>query len=354
MKRFSRLALWINLIFLLTHQVVGQNLSSDSTRRLFIEPFDKKINIGPILRHRYPIFIISGQDATHKRLYFRPNNSATAGLRGYTFGIAWETTLSLGKGTRNTSRYGESHSSDIVINGVGKRWYGDFQWLNYEGLYLKRSWENYSGDTVYPSRTDMTIRTRSASFTWIFRPERFSLRSAYLFTERQIKSSGSPLLRVQVSTTKFDAHSPLISGVDVDYFSDLDQVNGIHFTSFGVGAGYSYTYVPKKNFFINGTVVAGPAHYWSRYLNPGTTRTYDVQFNLNSYMGFSAGYNGDRFYGGFSYRGQTFSLKTNSSLINGNQNSFAIHGGMRIRESGILKKRMNDINYRKALNGFSF
>jgi hypothetical protein len=347
MKQLFHLALRASLLQLLVIQASAFNLDSDSTRIFFIESLDRKINVGPILRHRYPIYNISGPDAAHKKLTFRPNNSATAGLRAYIFGVAMETTFSLGKGTNSVSRYGESHSSDLVVNGVGKRWYGDIQWLNYEGLYLKRSWEKYSADAVLPSRSDMSVRTRSLSFTWILRPDRFSLRSAYLFTERQIKSSGSPLLRINLSTNKFDADNPLISGADVDYFPDLNQVNGIHFTSLGIGVGYSYTYVPKRNFFLNGAFVAGPAHYWSRYLNPGTARTYDVQFNLTSYFGFSAGYNGDRFYGGFTYRGQTFSLKNNTSGISGNQNSFAIHGGMRLRETGFLKKRLSDINYRK-------
>ena len=315
--------------------------SQDSLHNDAIRKFRNGIILGPVMKYRYPSIVFTGPVKDFNRMVFRPNSNLVAGFRINIFGINLESARSLTQGFRDPDRYGTTKARDLTFNTMQRRWFGDLQFTRYNGLYYRKSWQS-APDLVTPAREDLRIRNNSLSFTWIFNPERFSYRGAFLFMEQQVRSAGSPLLRVSVSSTGFTGTDPLLGDPDLVNFPGMEQVTGIHHTALGIAPGYSYTWV-WKDFFINGTLVAGAAHYWARYEQAGKPDRYDIQFNFVSTLGMAAGYNGNKWFAGITYRGQGFRLKRDNIQITGSQNAFNILAGIRLLERGIFTKRANDL-----------
>lgn len=291
------------------------------------------------MKYRYPGIQFNGPDRDFRRMVFRPNSNLTAGLRLNAYGINLEISGSTGKSFLDPDRYGTSKARDLTLNVTRNQWIGDLQLLRYQGLWFRRSWGTSPSLTVQ-SRQDLQIIKRSLSFIWILRPERLSYAGAYLFTERQIRSAGSPVVRVSLNSWNFTGKDPLMDADDLVHFPAIGPVNGIHFTALGIAPGYSYTY-QWKDFFINGTLLAGGAHYWLRYDGIGQPDHYDIQFNFTTSIGVAAGYNGERFFGGVNYRGQGFRVTRENILLTGSQNAFVVMAGVRLNDDWGLKRKVN-------------
>lgn len=317
------------LTFLLIHSGSILALSStDSTRRLNIESLNSSLAVAPLVKYRYPSLEINGPDPDHRRLVYRPNNSYNAGARLFAFGLTVEASAAIKSGSRSVERYGKTEASEFTINSMGKRWFGDIHWVNYKGLFLRKSWENYSNILALPVRPDLTLFSRTGSVTFLFNPNRFSMRSPYIFSERQLYSAGSPLLRIAFNRFSFSGNGNMLNQEDLLYFEELNKVNKTSFFMIGLAPGYSYNYI-WRDFFVNGTLTAGPAQYWIRYQQIGGGTKYDIQINFVTSIGLAAGYNGKKFFGGLSYRSQGFRLKLSEISMIGDQNVLILMGGMR-------------------------
>ena len=302
--------------------------NSDSIRRHNIEAFNSSLAVAPLLKYRYPSLEINGPDPDHSRLAYRPNNSYNAGARLFAFGFTIEASAAIKPGSRSIERYGETAASEFTINTMGKRWFGDIHWVNYKGLFLRKSWENYSDVPTLPLRPDLSLLSRTGSVTFLFNPNKFSMRSPYVFSERQLLSAGSPLLRIAFNRFSFSGTGTILNQEDLQYFKEFNEVSGTSFFMMGIAPGYSYNYV-WRDFFVNGTFTAGPAQYWIRYNQITSGTQYDIQINFVTSLGLAAGYNGKKFFGGLSYRSQGFRLKLSETSMNGNQNVLVLMGGMR-------------------------
>jgi len=316
------------ILFFLLISAVQAFSTSDSTRRLNIEAFNSSLAIAPLLKYRYPSLEINGPDPEHRRIVYRPNNSYNAGARLFAFGFTIEASAAISPGSRSIGRYGETDASELTINTMGKRWFGDLHWVNYKGLFLRKSWESYSAAPALPLRPDLSLLSRTGSVTFLFNPNRFSMRSPYLFSERQLYSAGSPLLRVAFNRFSFSGSGTMLNPEDLPYFEELDKVAGTSFFMIGLAPGYSYNYI-WRDFFVNGTLTAGPAQYWIRNQQISGGTTYDIQINFVTSIGLAAGYNGRKFFGGLSYRSQGFRLKLSETTMNGDQNVLVLMGGIR-------------------------
>jgi len=333
----------IRKLLLLFTLIIGgiQAEGSDSIRTRKIRNVERGIYIAPQVKYRYPSINFTGQDPTHRRLTYRPNNKYIGGFRLMAFGATVEVSASLTPGDRSVSRYGKTNVSDFTINAMRRHWFGDIQWLNYEGTFLRRSWETYPRNVTLPLRPDMDIRMRSLSLAWVLKSETFSMRSAYLFSERQLHSGGSPVIRAGLSRFSITGQGTLVDNSDLDWFPDLNTVNAVTNYALGIAPGYGYNFV-RKDFFLSSIFVAGPAQNWIRYdLETGGSR-YDIQLNLLSSLMISAGYNGPRFFGGISYRSQGFAVKLDETKLSANQNLFLMMAGYRFHEYGVFRHKLKD------------
>lgn len=311
----------------------------DSTRKVYVSAFERDFNIGPAIKYRIPVVNFNGVNGN--RTTFRPNNTYIAGLRIHVFGFQIQLAKSLNPGAGSISRFGETEASEFSFNYMSHKWFADLNLFRYEGLWLKHAGEDYKG-IPYPSRNDLVMTSRSVSATHLFNSLKFSMRAPYAFNEHQIRSGGSALVRFNINQFSVSGNTPLVDAARIEKFPDLKDATEIIFTGAGISPGYSYNFV-KHDYFLNATLTAGPSHYWIRYVEQNAPDRYDIQFNFVSTLGLAAGYNGDKFFGGITWRSQGFQLKKEITKVTGNQNVFMITAGFRLHEDGIFKKRLKDL-----------
>lgn len=311
----------------------------DTTRSNYVSAFEREFNMGPAIKYRIPVVTLN--NGAGNKITYRPNNNYIAGLRIHIFGLQFQVATSLEPGTGSLSRFGKTKANEFSFNYMSHKWFGDLNLFRYEGLWYKNSGQDYR-NKPYPYRKDLVMSSRSASATHLFNSKKFSMRAPYAFNEHQIRSGGSWLVRINFSQFSFSGNEALIDDVVKGKFPDLSPVNQITFTGIGIAPGYSYNFI-HKDYFLNGIITAGPSHYWIRYEEVDLPSQYDIQFNFVSTLGMAAGYNGDRFFGGVTWRSQGFRLKREQYGFSGNQNVFMITAGFRLHEEGIFKKRLKDL-----------
>ena len=170
---------------------------------------------------------------------------------------------------------------------------------------------------------------------------KFSLKSAYLFTEQQHSSRGSFLFSYIISSFNLTADSALIPKTERSNFGKGSSAYDMRFTSLGIGPGYSYNLVYKK-FFLNLTLSIGPAHYWVRYTEEGGAVRNDIRISTFQSARTGIGYNGDHFYGGINVSSQSREVKFEELKFSTTISTFRLVLGYRFKEIGILKKRILD------------
>lgn len=246
-------------------------------------------------------------DLIGKRLAYRPNNKLLLGI-GVNHGMLG---LNIGINfpfvNKDDEKYGETDYYDFTMRIFAPRFNATVYLQNYRGFYLSNTkdmmpgWQQ--GDPYY-IRGDIRSRTVGLELSYIFNSSRFSYRAAILQNEWQKKSSGSFLVGGSIFYNANIGDSSIVpSNLHYDLFFDGLKFNRSNNFSIGPLAGYAYTFVIKRHFFIVGSVNGS--------VNIGFTQLLLVDdenkvksglvLGLRSDVLFSAGYNSDRWYFGFSF-----------------------------------------------------
>ncbi len=313
----------------------------DSVRHKYVEHFSDYFFLGPVLKKRNMSFDISSIQDPAKSLTFKPNTSYSVGLSLNIFEVGLEASLSVPINVKNQERYGTSTASDFRINTISKKWMLDAYHQKYSGFYFSNPNLVLPANQPYPHRDDLQTRNFGLAFSYIFNADKFSMRSAYTFTERQRSSRGSFLFSYIISSFNLEGDSALIKQSERAGFGSGSAAYSMKFTSLGIGPGYSYNLV-YQNFFLNLTLILGPAHYWIRYREEGGPVRYDIRISTFQSTRIGVGYNGNRFFGGISYSSQTRSLRFEQVSFSNEITTFRLMIGYRFKEMGILKKRVFD------------
>ncbi len=314
---------------------------SDSVRNKYVEHFSDYFFLGPVLKKRNMFFDISSIQDPTKSLTFKPNTSYTFGVSLNIFEVGLEASLSVPINVKNQQRFGTSTAGDFRINSISKKWMLDAYHQKYSGFYFSNPNLVLPADQPYPHRDDLQTRNLGVGFSYIFNDDQFSMRSAYTFTERQRISRGSFIMSSIISSFDLIGDSALIKQSERTNFGAGSSAYQMRFTSLGIGPGYSYNLV-YRNFFLNLTLIVGPAHYWVRYKQESEPVRYDIRISTFQSVRVGIGYNGDRFFGGISYVSQTRSLRFEQVSFSNEVTTFRLMIGYRFKEIGILKKRVRD------------
>ena len=328
------------ILFLCSFSREG-HAQEDSVRNKYIKDFPDYFFLGPVLKKRNMSYDISSIRDPTKSLTFKPNTSYSLGLSLNIFEIGLEASLSVPINVKNQERFGTSSARDFRINTISKRWMLEAYHQKYSGFYFSNPNLVLPADQPYPHRDDLQTRNFGLSFSYIFNANKFSMRSAYTFTEHQRSSRGSFLFSYIISSFELEGDSALIKQSERATFGAGSAAYSMKFTSLGVGPGYSYNLV-HKNFFLNLTLILGPAHYWIRYAEEGGPVRYDIRISTFQSARIGVGYNGDRFFGGISYSSQTRNLRFEQVSFSNEITTFRLMVGYRFKEIGILKERARD------------
>ena len=125
----------------------------------------------------------------------------------YIFEIGFEVTFSVAPKPSSQAIYGHSNSSDLQVNMLGKNFGVDLFTQHYGGFYLTDSNKPVPSGTAYPDRPDISVWNTGVNGIYIFNKNKYSLRAAYNFSERQLHSGGSFILSGTINTFSLRADS---------------------------------------------------------------------------------------------------------------------------------------------------
>ena len=240
--------------------------------------------------------------------------------------------------------YGKTKSLDLQSNVYLKKFLIDINFQSYNGYYASNP-ETYDPDfeangsqyTIHPNMNTINI---GVSSLYIFNHKHFSYRAAFAFNERQVRSAGSFLAGAYVNLYTMNSDSSLVphqyrSIAEPD--SDFREVN---YTSIGLSAGYAYTFIIFKKFFFSITIAFGLG-----VQTADRTESQDFPDYHKSITGAfgrgrtSIGYNGDKWYAGFSTINSTASnASEDKSRLERSVSNFKFFVGRRLIPPKFLSK----------------
>lgn len=345
MKFFLLISL-ISLPFLISAQdgveVSSSKREYDSIRSVYIKSYPDHFFLWPVLKQRRLNFTLTDLPDRNKSLTYRSNNSYALGLGVYLFELGIEFAFAVPFGEKNEVIYGESDTRDLQVSLFSKKWGVDLSYQKYTGFYIDDPTVKIPTKTPYPQRPDIETRNIGLTGNYIFSNKKFSLRSAYNFMERQLRSSGSFVLFTSINGFKTIGDSAILGDAYRNDFGVDARIKEIKSTTFSIAPGYTYSLI-HQGFFVNATLALGPAHNWLHYESEDGTNKDDTEFTAFFLARVAVGYNGDRFFSGLSFTNQGSNAKFDSIQLASSSGIFKILFGFRFREVGILKKRIGDI-----------
>jgi hypothetical protein len=321
-------------------ELTAPEASRDSLRSGHIQLFPNDFFVYPVLKQRTLSFELEKTDRS-RLLTFRPNRTYSFGVGLYLFEVGAELAVAVPVAEKKTELFGESKARDIQLNMLGKKFGLDMYYQRYRGFYITDRDNEPKKDLPYPQRSDIVSRNFGLTGSYIFNYKKFSLRSVYNFSERQIFSGGSFLALVNLGRFTLEADSSILDPAQEIVFTNDASFKKLRYSTFSIAPGYSYNLI-YRNFFLNGTLGVGPAHHWIYYQHE--TGAGKKEIGINSFVAarIGIGYNGDRIFGGISFFTQGSNIKLQEARFSNNNASFKILMGYRFKEFGKLKKRAWD------------
>ncbi|HRG78852.1 MAG TPA: DUF4421 family protein [Cyclobacteriaceae bacterium] len=332
----------IILLVACTLCIQAVNAQTDTLNSEYIERYPDKFFVWPVIKKKELSFGISNRDDPDSKLNYKPNNAYSLGMGVYLFEVALELSFAIPIGDRSTNTYGASDVRDLQAAFLGNHWGADLFHQNYSGFYVANPNATPSSPDPYIKRSDIKLINTGVTGIYAFSKNKFSLKSAYNYSERQLKSAGSFVVSGGVNTLRLQADSTVLTQVYSPIFYPTSSFKEFQYTGLSLAPGYTYTLV-YKSFFLNGVFSYGPTHYWISYTAKDQSTKYDISINTFADIRFSLGYNSDRIFGGLSLRAQTREVRFEDIKFTNASSTLRLLVGYRFREKGILKKRAKDI-----------
>jgi len=231
------------------------------------------IRLSPDIQRSYYSF---KQKEIGEKLIFQPNNPVKLSIAGNYNNIGLGVSiLKLAQKSKRT--HGNSNGIQVFGEAFRKAWMGSIQFQRFKGLYSERHPSTLinANPTLQYVRPDISTFLVTASASYFFNSDKYSLKAPINATEMQLKSAGSFLVSFAPEYFKISGDSGFI-------YNNLQTTPNLYSLAeviFRAGAGYAYTYVYDKHIYINGLVVPSLGLSLQRL-------KYNTEKNLHLYLPF--------------------------------------------------------------------
>lgn len=238
------------------------------------------------------------------RLAYRPSNGYLVGLGfNYKFlGINIGTVFPFAR--HDIIAYGTTKRIDFQSHLYLRMVTIDFYTGYYKGLYLANSssvLNNFQSGDYFYTRGDVETYSGGFGVYANLNSSKYSVRAPFLQNDLQKRSAGQPILGFELYWVSSNADSSFIPSTlkSQNFFNGID-FGRWRFCSMNVNAGYAYTLVIHKRFFLMAgfTCSLGIGEY---LLTPiEGEKMYRIYPNLSMNQRLGAGYHFDRLFIGMS------------------------------------------------------
>lgn len=317
MKIFFYPFLLVLAVQLYSMPAQAQDIPGGNYDSNYIRTYDTMFTSRIYFSQKYVDFKIRDND-TSQSLRYWPHTKFAAGL-GVTYG--WFTlNLSVGVGYINPKYkdYDKSKAWDLQMHAYGPRVAIDFLGQYYKGYFLNPKGLGSGNSDTWYTLPEMSMLQVGVSAFYAFNWRKFSYRAAYLQSSWQVKSAGSFLVGMDLFYENVKNDSGFVPAALKRAYASAD-VTRVEFGDFGPGAGYAYTLVIAKHFFISGVVTGTlSVNLLSEERGPSSENTF--AFNPNYALKGAIGYNSRRL-------SVSYTWAHNSLLAKGESANYTIHAG---------------------------
>lgn len=222
---------------------------------------------------------------------YHANRSLNIGV-GFTYRFI---SVSISKGLnflQSNTKKGKTNSFDLQTHLYYRRWTIDALAAFYKGYYLNPRGLAAPEGQPYYVRPDIAMRTVGVSAYRVLNDKRFSYGAGLAQNAAQLKSAGSFLLGGQAFYMAINGDSAL-APYKADTLYNQENIHKLHVFEIGPGAGYAYTFVFEKHYFLLASVNANINLRMSREIGNGISSD-KIGLSPSTIIRLGAGYNTSR------------------------------------------------------------
>jgi hypothetical protein len=278
------------------------DLLGESADTLSDEDYSTNLNNQFILRffalHKANVVNIRKDDA---EVEYRPNGTISIGVGfNYKF-LGLGISFGLPQTQSSKEKKGTTQRLDVQLSLFSKALAGDAFLQVYRGYYINNPRDLFTWESVsYPQLPDMQVVTLGVNGYYLFNNDRFSYRAAFIGNQVQTKSAGSVAAGIfgtfdQVRTTNGFVPPELQDSTTAEF--DLKSFEAL---TAGLSAGYMYTFVLGKGFFISLAGIPGIGYRRYRLVDLSDEIRVDNKLAFHFLGRMAFGYNRSRYFINFN------------------------------------------------------
>lgn len=214
----------------------------------------------------------------------------------------------------DTKKKGKTSYQDFGFSFGGNRWILETSYRGYKGFYdlnTGRYDTTYADSLPYYNIPSMRNQAIRGKFLYFFNHRKFSYKSGYTCTYRQLKTAFSWVAVSNLYYNRLSADTSFIPHFVRNDYGHNAYLNHLGITAFSAGGGFSGNIVLFKSLFFNMTFVIGPESQWRNYgYYQGRSKTLNY-LTLSGDFRTSLGINMKRFF-------MTISSRTDFGAVHGN------------------------------------
>jgi hypothetical protein len=289
-----------------SHYLLYRN--HDST---YIQNYGSELTLRLIAINKFNFFRLKDK-VNNSTIRYRPDRRVNLGL-----GVAFKwfsLDVAFNVGIGEDTDFKNKQHLDFQGNIFSSKQYISVNLQYYYGHRLT----DYSGFTIEPDsmttiRDDIRTIRFGLQYVYAFNYDKFSLKAPFILNEKQLKNAGSWMFGVGFSTFIMDADSSVVPAAVMPDFDPVMYMTGLNVLSLSFQAGYMYSFIFGKDFFVTLGAIPGLT------LNMGDYQTENRKpFSLRPDFIFTTmnalGYNGRRIYAGVHFIGDLASVFTEKQM----------------------------------------
>ncbi|MEM7549618.1 MAG: DUF4421 domain-containing protein [Bacteroidota bacterium] len=295
---------------------------------------------GVVKSNRISIF----DDFTDNRINYEPNDRFNL---GFGFSYKWanlDIALNFPFINDDDDVFGETSRFDAQGNLYLRKFIIDANYQRYSGYYVENPETyipNFQPDPSFPIRSDISTFSIGIQSFYLFNNEHLSLRSSFLYNERQKRSAGSFIMGPYFLFFRLEADESIIPEEIRTQVNSVIDFSTTRFINAGLNFGYVHTFVIKKRFFITPFVAVG----FGTETRASNALERDLElketiFSPNVSGRFAVGYNSDLYFVGFSILAETTGdVASRDPLLEYSINTARLFIGRRLEAPKFLKPK---------------
>ncbi len=200
----------------------------------------------------------------------------------------------------NSTQKGKTSYRNLSLNIGGNRWVLENSYRRYNGFYNKNTSTydtNYKHTGIYTQLPNLSSESYKTKFLFFTNSNKFSFKSGYSCSYRQLKSAFSFVLVASLNYNRINSDSSFIPAPVRKYYDSYQSVNGLNTFGVAIYGGGSLNLVIWKALFANITIVIGPEWQWRNYNYLSSRQNQQLFYgSISGDTRFSLGLNFKKFF----------------------------------------------------------